>query len=167
MDLTPNIGLGKPLPGESYDIAVHNNNSDVIDGAINTLNQGAGGSIGWTDVSAQVSLRTDVGGSAAAGTSIALARACKIGRTVIFYGKGDVGATAVANGCVMLPVAFHGLPPVRMLECGILITSVATTSTNTARMVPARDRVINHTIGGGFISFPATTEVYWHLIYEV
>lgn len=38
MDLTPNYGLGKPLPGENYDIAVANANMDILDLAIDGIN---------------------------------------------------------------------------------------------------------------------------------
>ena len=34
MDLTPNIGLGKPLPGENYDVDVQNTNMDILDGEV-------------------------------------------------------------------------------------------------------------------------------------
>jgi hypothetical protein len=34
MNLTTLLGLGKPLPGENYDIAVPNNNMDLIDAAV-------------------------------------------------------------------------------------------------------------------------------------
>ena len=37
MNVTPNLGLGKPLPGENYNIGVSNANMDTLDTAIGSL----------------------------------------------------------------------------------------------------------------------------------
>ena len=37
MDTTANLGLGKPLGTEDYDIDVHNTNSDLIDAAVGDI----------------------------------------------------------------------------------------------------------------------------------
>ena len=38
MDLSTHYGLGKPLPGENYDVTVPNANMDKIDGELKSLN---------------------------------------------------------------------------------------------------------------------------------
>lgn len=168
---TPNLALTKPDDLEQYNIDVFNGNADIIDAAVkadrdrlDVIEAGA-----WQDCSGEVSVRTDTGGAAAAGSGITYARYRKVGKTVTYMGEGST-ANVVANASVLLPPS-AGVPLRRYLHCGTLFVWAAASApadqTGMARMTASKDRIVVTAATGGFRDSPAGGTITWCIEYEV
>lgn len=178
MDLTPNIGLGKPLVGENYDVGVFNGNADITDLEIKQLKDRVAAYdaalelVPWTDYPAVISKSADLFSVAAPTTSIQTARYCRIGKIVYATGSGTIGATAVVDACVSLPQGAGLTPHHRVLEFGTLLVTkgdgtAPDDQTGTARMNVDLKRVVVHSDTSGFRDAPANSNIYWNVWYEV
>ena len=144
----------------------------TMSGASNTFSnipQGAVVGLGtWTDYTSSV--RTDVGSSAAAGTTVQVARFMNIGNTVWAYGEATA-TSLVNNASVMLPAA-AGTPKRRFLNCGTMIVTEGSGTANPAqlgiaRMTTGLDRVLTITDTNAFCDAPAGSSIQWNVCYEV
>lgn len=182
--LTPRLSLTKPAGTENYSVPIVNANNDIIDTAVGNLQDGLDaeeaallaykdllGYVAWTDVSGEVSIRANSAGAAAPGSSISVAKAMKIGKTVFFMGNGSAGTGNVVDCTVMLPPSM-GTPVDRLLACGNLYVTIAdgtapSDQAGIARMTADKLRIVVHADTGGFRDAPASSVVSWSVMYQV
>lgn len=129
------------------------------------------GLVPWTAYTAYISASATAWNVAAPGSTVSLARYCRIGKTVFVRGAGST-TTLITDACASLPQGAGLVPNGRHLLTGSLLVTLGTggapsDQTGLARMNADEKRVVVFSDTGGFRDMPAGSSLHWHIWYEV
>lgn len=161
------LNLIKPDTVKNALISDINGNMDLVDAAVQSLDTEVQAYGVWQDYTAEI--RSAVSGSAAAGSSVSVARWMKINRTVWVQVEGST-ANLVSQVSIMLPAA-AGTPTRRTLLTGQMAcfhgSGVPAEHTGLARLTADKLRVISLSYTNAFVDSPAGATIQANIMYEV
>lgn len=123
----------------------------------------------WVDCAAAMKIVDGTSNTAAAGSSISLARYMKIGNTVWLKGYGSTGTAALTTCSLILPNSVVGTPYWRDFNIGDMnISGTGAPSTQFGTILYTDlARVVSVTITNAYNGAAAGNSVRWNLVYEV